>query len=231
MAAFRAAVASTLPLSVAPEHAPDPGIAHRAYDEFDVLRHNAVMTYAYALALSARRTPAVSLLDWGGGVGHYYLISRALFPDLEVAYHCRDLPATIEVGRRLVPEGTFYDDDRCFERAYDLVLARGSLHYAEEWQALVGRLAAASAGYLLVNQLPVVHGARPFVFVQRPYGHGYATEYLSWCLRRDDFLEAARGHGLRLVREFVNGFKPPIHRAPEPPEYRGFLFAAQPHAR
>ena len=72
------------------------------------------------------------------------------------------------------------------------------------------------------------HRAAPFVFVQRPYGHGYATEYLGWCLHRGEHLAVAERHGLRPVREFVNGFKPPVHRAPEQPEYRGFLFAAGP---
>lgn len=223
--AYRDAVASTLPLGITPEHVPGAELAHRPYSDLDVLLHNTVMSYAYVLARSARHTSPLSLLDWGGGVGHYYLLSRALVPDVELAYHCKDLSGTVAVGRQLLPEATFYDDDGCFERAYDLVLASGSLHYAQEWQRLVGRLAAASTGYVFVNQLPVVHRVAPFVFVQRPYGHGYATEYLGWCLQRGEFLAVAERHGLRLVREFVNGFKPPVHRAPEPPEYRGFLFA------
>jgi putative methyltransferase (TIGR04325 family) len=226
--AYRAAAASPLPLGITPEHVPGPALAQGPYGDLDVLLHNTVMSYAYALARGARGKAALSLLDWGGGVGHYYHLSRALLPDLALAYHCKDLPGTIAVGRQLLPEATFYDDDRCFERTYDLVLASGSLQYAPEWPGLVGRLAAASAGYVFVNQLPVVHRAPSFVFVQRPYGHGYATEFLGWCLRRGEFLAAAEQHGLRLVREFVNGFKPPVHRAPEPPEYRGFLFAARP---
>ena len=225
---YRAAVASTLPLAITPEHIPGVGLAADSYGELDVLLHNTVMSYAYALARGARGKAALSLLDWGGGVGHYYHLSRALLPDLDLAYSCKDLPGTIAVGRQLVPEATFYNDDRCFEQTYDLVLASGSLQFAQEWQGLVGRLAAASTGYVFVNQLPVVHRAPSFVFVQRPYGHGYATEYLGWCLRRGEVLAVAEQHGLRLVREFVNGFKPPVHRAPEAPEYRGFLFAARP---
>jgi hypothetical protein len=59
--------------------------------------------------------------------------------------------------------------------------------------------------------------------VQRPYRYGYRTEYLSWCLRRDELLRATASQGARLVREFVHGFKPPVAGAPEPPEYRSFL--------
>lgn len=225
--AYRAALESTLPLSLTSEHIPGPALARAPYGEVDVLLHNTVMSYAYALARSARGRQGVSLLDWGGGVGHYALLSRALFPELRIDYHCRDVPATIAVGRQLLPQATFYDDDACFTRKYDLALASASLHYAQDWQAVLGRLAAASSGYVFVTQLPVVHRTPPFVFVQRAYQYGYHTEYLGWCLRREELLEVAAGHGLRLAREFVTGFKPPVHRAPEPPEYRAFLFQAR----
>lgn len=227
--AYRAALESTLPLSVTSEHIPGPALAQAPYGEVDVLLHNTVMSYAYALSRSARGRQDLSLLDWGGGVGHYALLSQTLFPDLRIDYHCKDVPATIAVGRQLLPQATFYDDDdSCFSRTYDLALASGSLHYAQDWQAVLGRLAAASSGYVFVTQLPIVHRAPPFVFVQRAYQYGYHTEYLGWCLRREELLEVAAGHRLRLVREFVTGFKPPVHRTPEPPEYRAFLFRAPP---
>lgn len=226
--AYCAALLSALPLAITPEYIPGPDLAQGSYGEVDILLHNAVMSYAYALARSARGKGALTLLDWGGGAGHYCLLSRALFPDLQIDYHCKDVPATIEIGRRLLPEATFYDDDTCFAKKYDLVLASGSLHYAQDWRSVVGRLGAASTGFVFVTQLPIVHRVPSFVFVQRAYQYGYDTEYLGWCLRREEFLETAAEHGLRLVREFVNGFKPHVYRAPEPPEYRGFLFQATP---
>lgn len=36
------------------------------------------------------------MLDWGGGLGAYYVYSRALLPDLELDYHCRELPLLVE---------------------------------------------------------------------------------------------------------------------------------------
>src|SRR5438445_2804442 len=38
--------------------------------------HNTLMTYAYVLALAARQKQCVSVLDWGGGLGHYSLLSK-----------------------------------------------------------------------------------------------------------------------------------------------------------
>jgi putative methyltransferase (TIGR04325 family) len=230
-AAMRAALEGPLPLAFAPEHIPDGRLAGAAAGEVDVLLHNTVLGFAYALARAARqpaaRPPgALSLLDWGGGVGHYALVCRALFPDLAVRYHCKDVPATVAVGRTLLPEVEFFADDACFERRFDFVFASCSLHYSQDWSAVLGRLARASSGYLLVTQVPVVHRAPSFVFVQRAHRYGYDTAYLGWCLQRAELLRAAAGHGLRLERELLNGFKPPVHGAPEPPEYRGFLFRA-----
>ena len=138
------------------------------------------MAYGYVLALAARKKDRLSLLDWGGGTGHYKLISEALLPEVAIEYHCKDVPLLARAGRELQPSGTFYDnDDDCFARDYDLVLANGSLEYSEDWKSVVGRLAAVSRGYLYVGRLPVVHQVESFTAIQRPSRHGYVTEYVS----------------------------------------------------
>jgi len=190
----------------------------------DLPYHNGVMVFGYCLALASRNKEAVSMLDWGGGIGHYYLISRALLPDLKIEYHCKDVPLLAQHGASLFPEALFHSDESCLLRRYDFVMAGTSLHYARDWRAALGGLARATGGYLLVTGLPVVHTAPAYVFVQRPYPYGYDTEYLAWCLNRSEFLENAPGLGLRLVREFITGYRPPIKGAPEECEYRGYLF-------
>lgn len=220
---YRAVASSTRPLAVAPEQVPEHDLARGPYDEHDVMFHNSTMTLAYALARAARMRERLRVLDWGGATGHVYLLARALFPDVQFEYHCKELPATAHVGRALAPEVVFIDDERPFDRDYDLVMASGSLQYAEDWPNLIARLLAASREYVFLSQVPVVHQSRPYVVVQRPYRYGYRTEYLSWCLRRDELLGETAARGAQLVREFVHGFKPPVAGAPEPPEYRGFL--------
>jgi hypothetical protein len=63
-----------------------------------------MMTYAYALSLSTRHKSSISMLDWGGAIGHYYLLSEKLVPDLEIDYHCKDVPVLAEYGRSLFPK-------------------------------------------------------------------------------------------------------------------------------
>jgi putative methyltransferase (TIGR04325 family) len=223
-AAFAAYVATSLPMAVGPEHEPPAHLDHGLSTALDLTMHNIVMSYAYAVGLASREKSRVSLLDWGGGAGHYYLLTRALLPHLELDYHCRDLERVVAFGEAVLPTVHFHSNDNCLDRRYDFVLASSSFQYSENWKSQLGKLVSATAGYLFVTQLPIIHQAPSFVFVQRPYDHGYNTEYLGWCLNRGELLEQARQHGLVLTREFICGFQPPIHDAPEPAEYRGFLF-------
>jgi putative methyltransferase (TIGR04325 family) len=190
----------------------------------DLIEHNIRMSYAYVLALASRNASKLSLLDWGGGIGHFNLLSRVLVPDLEIDYHCKDLPLLADYGRSLFPEATFHTEESCLDRSYDLVLASASLHYWEKWQTALAGLTRATGKYLYVTQLPVVRRSPSFVYVQRPYRFGYETEYLSWCFNREEFLDAATSTGMKLQREFIVGHQPSIRNAPERCEYWGFLF-------
>jgi putative methyltransferase (TIGR04325 family) len=202
------------------------GVSHESdlCSQTDPILHNIIMSYGYVLSLASRLKTSISLLDWGGGIGHYYLISRALLPDLEIDYHCKDVPLLAEHGRELFPQASFYVDDSCLRRQYDFVLASTSLHYSRDWSTVLRGLIRATDGYIFVTQLPIVHSAASFVMVQRPYSYGYDTEYLGWCLNREEFLQAAAAAGAELAREFVIGYQPHIHNAPEQCEYRGYLF-------
>jgi putative methyltransferase (TIGR04325 family) len=214
--AFVHQLEGTAPLGTSPES--------HTLQQNDLAFHNTMMVYAYALTLASWQKASITMLDWGGGIGHYYLISKTLLPGLEIDYHSKDMPVFIEHGRRLFPQAHFYADESCLTQRYDFVLASTSLHYSQDWSAVLARLAKATAGYILITQLPIVYQSRSFVFVQRPYRYGYNTEYLGWCLNRAEFLDRAKEAELELVREFLTGHQVLIARAPEPCEYRAFLF-------
>ena len=207
------------------------GVAHEVPEGVEVPRdergaHNTVMSFAYVLARAAHRREELSLLDWGGGPGHYCLIARALLPEVSLDYHSKDVAKLAALGRELVPGARFHDDDSCLERRYDLVLASGSLQYAEDWRTLLARLGAAAAPFLYVTRLPVALRAPAFVVVQRPYAYGYDTEYLGWVVSRDELLDAAERARLRLEREFLLVDEAEVAAAPESPvQHRGFLFS------
>lgn len=204
------------------------GVAHESEMTLndDLGSHNKIMTFAYALALAAHGKSTLSILDWGGGIGHYYILAKSLVPQVTIDYHCKDLPLLAEHGAKLFPDQHFYTDATCLSRDYDFVLSSSSIQYSENWQDVLGQLARATRGYLYVTLFPVVVRSPSFVFVQRPYGAGYNTEYLGWCINRDEFLRTAENQRLRLCREFVIGDQPPILNAPEQAVYRGYLFRA-----
>jgi putative methyltransferase (TIGR04325 family) len=212
-----------LPLGISPEA--------ELNDHKNISFHNIVLSYGYALALAARFKRRLSLLDWGGGVGHYYLFSRALIPDLDIDYTCVDLQVFIDCGQRLLRKGSFTtDSDAALARTYDLILVSGSFHYAKDWEGLLRQLARATSDYLFITRLPTVHNVPSYVMVQRPYEHGLDTEYLGWCLNRTDLLNCAIESGLELVREFIIETAPYIFYAPEQCDFWGYLFRKpQPH--
>jgi putative methyltransferase (TIGR04325 family) len=188
--------------------------------------HNTIMTFGYVLARAAQGKKRLSVLDWGGGIGHYCINARALLPELQLDYYCRDLPNLVAGGRTVLPEATFYvDEDEALAKRYDLVVASSSLHYSRDWRSLLARLAAATTDYLYVTRQPFVKEADSFVVVQRPHRFGYETEYPGWFLNRGEFLTAASDSGLTLLREFLIWEIPDVPNAPEAADYRGFLFA------
>ena len=213
--------------------APQPiGRSHEARPdaELDVSAHNTAMTFGYVLgrvlAESAPATP--SILDWGGGIGHYYQYARALFPHSEFRYVIKDFEELSAAGRPRNPGARFVETDQAALAApHDLVFASSSLHYARDVFGLLDRLAAASTRYLFVTRTPFVERADDFVVVQRPHRYGYMTEYAGWFLNRTKFEEFLAGRGLRLERAFMLAERPHVANAPEQCRYLGLLFRRQ----
>jgi putative methyltransferase (TIGR04325 family) len=206
------------------------GVSHEVpvgapIERHDLLAQNSVLAYALALARARDGSRRLSVLDRGGALGHFYVLAKRLFPDLELDYHCRELPAVAAQGRDVLPEVTFHDTDDCFERTYDLVIASNSLQYEEDWRGLLRKLANASAHWTFLTRVPIVRQQASFVVLQRAYRYGYATEYLGWVLNRDELLGAATDAGLQLERELVLENQLEIDGAPAFTD-AGFLFRA-----
>jgi len=182
--------------------------------------HNVNLTYAYVLALAAHSLETVSVLDWGGSLGHYYLIGKSVLPDVVIDFHCKEVPRIADLGTQLNPDVHWYSDESCLARTYDLVMLQGVLQCIEEWPDVLRRIAPAVKGYLFLGLLPLVDRDPGFVALQRHYG----TEMLHEQFNRKALLQVIEGTGLRLIREFVTGYRPPIKNAPEQCELRSWLF-------
>jgi putative methyltransferase (TIGR04325 family) len=191
----------------------------------DTAAHNMLVSFAYVLARAGHGRERVSVLDWGGGLGHYAVLARAVLPEVELDWHCREVPSVARAGAAANPDVTFHTDDGCLEASYDLVLASSSLQYEPDWAKLLRRLARATAGFLLVTRLPIALEAPSFVVLQRADAYGYDTEYCGWVLSRSEVLDEASRAGLELVRELLLDAWLSAAGAPEDPiGHRGFLF-------
>ena len=202
------------------------GVAHFPWSltREDRANHNTMMSYGYVLTLAARKKERISILDWGGGAGHYYLYSRVLLPEVGIEYHCYDVPQLCELGKKLTPEAQFHDSDAgLMGKQFDLVVSSSSLHYFENWREVTRKLADFTGEFLYIARLQTVIRAPSFVAVHKVYRAGY-TEYLSWCLNQRELLSCAEESGLELVREFVFGDTSYTRGAPDKVDSRGFLF-------
>jgi putative methyltransferase (TIGR04325 family) len=214
-AAFDALLSSTQPLGFSHEE-------KQIGDPRNLYHHNVNLAFAYALALAAGFTGKVSVLDWGGGLGYYYKLARALFPELELEYHVKEVPAVAGAGRALLPSVSWHSDQRCLDREYDLVVVNGSLQYMEAWDGFLASAAQSVRRYLLLIRVPVVQESERYAAIQSAYG----TKMIHWQFNERELLGVMRSTKLRLVREMLVGGSPYIRGAPEQPEMRGWLFSA-----
>jgi putative methyltransferase (TIGR04325 family) len=216
--AYRAAIEGTGPLAVATS--PSSGV-----DTPNPGDQNALLVFAVTLLQAAWGRSQVSVLDWGGGFGYLAFVARAVLPpEVELDFHCKDLPSIAEAARVAVPEVTFWDDDQCFSRQYDFVVASSALQYAEDWTATLHQLADATTHSLLLTRMPMVVEHPSFVVLQRAHRYRFESEYLSWVFNRGELLAAARDADLDLVREFVLGHQPHVVGAPEQDETWAYSF-------
>jgi putative methyltransferase (TIGR04325 family) len=139
----------------------------RTAPRFDASAGHFLQTAPTLLRLFEHR-PSLSVLDWGGGYGEHAWWLKLAVPALELDYHVRELPALCDYGAVLFPEIHFHDDDTVFERRYDLVLASAALHYAEDWAAVLERLAHATAHSLILVDVPVASGTSGYVVPETP---------------------------------------------------------------
>jgi putative methyltransferase (TIGR04325 family) len=128
-------------------------------------------------------------------------------------------------GRALLPEVRFItDDNEALSRKYDIVIAASSLQYARKFYEALDKLCTCAEGWFLLLRTPLVAEHHDFVVVQRPYGHGYRTQYPGWFVNRSKFIDRVESNGFSLEREFPAGFRVFVPNVPEQCTVSGFLF-------
>ena len=182
--------------------------------------HVKYLTYAFVLALAAREQQTLSVLDYGGNLGEYYWIGRAVVPGINLDYHCKELPGVAAAGLALNPTVTWHTDDSCLSRTYDLVMLCSSLECVPHWRETLRHAAGAAHRYLFIQAVLTVSTVPSFVGRHRTGGR---TRVLN-LLNRSEIIATIEGTGLQLRQEFAIGGHPMVANAPEQPGRTGWLF-------
>ncbi len=216
---FQKAIEGTGPLGVGHEN-----LENTAIGRHDLNAQNTIMCFAYVLALASHQKQTLSLMDFGGGIGHYYPLAKALLPDVKIEYSCKDVDHLAEYGKKLFPEAKFYSNDSWTNQKYDLFLASGSLQYCEDWKKTIKQIANCTSNYVFITRIPCILQKPSYVCVQRTYKYGYDTEYLGWVFNKNELLDFCAQSKLKLMREFLIKEADYVHNAPEQSSGWGFLF-------
>jgi putative methyltransferase (TIGR04325 family) len=194
----------------------------------DATVQNTIMCFAYVLGRSlaeAGRDERIGVLDWGGGLGHYFVYARELYPEASIRYVVVDMEGLCVAGSERNPGAEFTADARrVLAMRHDLVVASSSIQYERDVYGLIDDLCRAAGRYLYVTRTPFVEKVDDFVVVQRPHRYGYHTEYAGWFLNRGRFVAHVESRGFCLAREFVLAERPYVANATEQCVYAGFLF-------
>jgi putative methyltransferase (TIGR04325 family) len=185
--------------------------------------HNINMTFAYVLALASRMKTSVSVLDWGSGMGHYYLMAKKFLPDVQIDYHCVEVPEMAKLGKAINNKVSWYADDSYLNKKYDLVMINASLQYVKEWKEFFKTISPSVSKFLFVTRVPAVQNVKGFVAVQNENG----IKMLHQQLNASELVEAIENCGFHTTLEFLIGDKPYIKNAPEQCEMKGWLFKKQ----
>jgi putative methyltransferase (TIGR04325 family) len=181
--------------------------------------YNNFATFGYVLSLASLERQTLRVLDYGGCLGHYYLIARALLPDVVFDYHCKELPAMANEGKRVNPQVKWHTDDSCLSRPFDLIMFSIVLTYIRDWKTLLRRASGSTTRYLYIQE-PAIERTPSYLSLQK--FRGAAMLYQSF--NKAELCEAVQSTGLRLIREFWFGEHIAIREAPEQSSYCGWLF-------
>ncbi|MBI3512488.1 MAG: hypothetical protein HY060_00180 [Proteobacteria bacterium] len=185
------------------------------------LRH--FMDFADLLA-QATSDGRLSVLDWGGGFGEFHWCARALWPELAIAWHVRELSAVCDHGAAVFPETRFLDDDTAaVAPSFDVALASGALQHAADWRAVLGQLAGAARQFLIILDLPVSDGLSVFI-QERPLSFLPDAVFASPVLPLPTLTQLLAEHGWTHARDLPPSFAQPTVGGGPQVAYRSMVF-------
>ncbi len=180
--------------------------------------------YPIAASMLSRHRP-LRVLDFGGGMApSFFALLEHAGRDANIEFRVVDNDAVCGRARSvLTPDRrlTFQTELPGDGEKFDIVHAGSSLHYVEDWRALLARFRAYQPKAIIVADLPAGAVPRSIVTAQNYYG----ARIPGWLLRLDEFCSAAARDGYALAykapflrRYFGRDIPPPMSALP--PAYR-----------
>jgi putative methyltransferase (TIGR04325 family) len=175
----------------------------------------------YARMLSVLPPKKVlSILDFGGGLGHYYQITKIKLLETQINFNCIEMPSMAKIGKLVNPDVHWYTDESYAKKTYDLVMVNGSLQYMREWQSTLKKLADLASDYMLISRLPVAkNNQRGYVAMQIYNG----AKLLIYIFSHAEILQAFGALGFDIVEEAIVEDPTYVRNAPEQFEVKGWI--------
>ena len=189
----------------------------------DLSSHNNFMSFLVVLSRVAARRNELSVLDWGGSLGHYSRVIQSFLPHLAVDYTVCEVEALAREGSIVNSAVHFVTDATALTSRYDLVVASSSLHYEREWKERLKALVRLSRGYLYLARIPLIARGETVLLRQKVAAYGFGDDLVGWCFNRGSLLGEFDALGLSLVREFITDQPLSILDVGEPVHSRAFL--------
>lgn len=173
------------------------------------------MDFADVLA-GAARGGALAVLDWGGGFGEFHACARALWPDLAIDWHVRDLEVVCDYGAAAFSDTVFHpDDDAAFARRYDVALALGALHHAADWRASLAGLLRAAQRFVVITDLPMSDTGADLFIQEQPFGFLPGVRFAAHVVPTPTVRGLLAEAGWETVREHTAGAAPTTGDGPQ----------------
>lgn len=180
-------------------------------------------TLSCLLAVAAEYKGQLSVLDFGGSVGSFYLQHKKFFSNLEkIKWSVVEQEKFVDWGREEIQDDVlrfYYCVDDCLrDGLIDVIFLSSVLQYMEKPYEILSELIHVNAPYIIVDRTPFLQGAVDRLTVQTVPDSTYKAKFPAWFLGWQRFEKEMIENGYFLLTEL------PCEDKAELGEFKGAVF-------